>query len=106
MSIAPDHQSRFRFSTPIVTLEGRETFALMSKHFFLNPANLTDDQVQSIEITPELAGRPWLIADQLYNSPILDWVIVLFNKPLNPVNWPLIGTVIKAPIQSVVLPNV
>ena len=106
VSIAPDHQSRFRFSTSIVTPEGKETFALTNKHFFLNSANLKDDQIISIEITPELAGKPWAIANQLYNSPVLDWVIVLFNKPLNPVNWPLIGTVIKAPIQSVVLPNV
>lgn len=106
MSIAPDHQSRFRFSTPIVTTNGHETYALMSKHFFLNPANLDESEIQSVEITPDLAGKPWAIADKLYNSPVLDWVIVLFNKPLNPVNWPAIGTVIKAPIQSVVLPNV
>lgn len=106
MSLAPDHQSRFRFSTSIVTPEGHETFALMSKHFFLDPANLTETQIQSVEVTPDLAGKPWAIANQLYNSPVLDWVIVLFNKPLNPVNWPPIGAVIKAPIQSVVLPNV
>lgn len=106
MSIAPDHQSRFRFSKAVVTTNGAETFALMNKHFFLDPKNLADDQIISVEITPDLVGKPWAIADKLYNSPVLDWVIVLFNRPLNPVNWPQAGTVIKAPIQSVVLPNV
>lgn len=106
MSIAPDPQSRFRLSKAVVTTTGAETFALMTKHFFLDSKNLRDDQITSVEITPDLAGKPWAIADKLYNSPMLDWVIILFNRPLNPVNWPQIGTVIKAPIQSIVLPNV
>lgn len=105
MAIAPDPQSRFRFSDSIIK-DNIETFGIMTKHFFLDPKNLKDDQIQSVEVTPELAGKPWAIANKLYNSPVLDWVIVLFNRPINPVNWPVVGTVIKAPIESVVIPNV
>jgi hypothetical protein len=105
MSIAKDPHSRFLLSNPIIH-NGVEAFGIMTKHFFLDQNNLKDDQIISVEITPDLAGKPWAVANKLYNSPVLDWVIVLFNRPINPVNWPYIGTVIKAPIESVVVPNV
>lgn len=100
-----DPQSRFGLSTPII-FDGVETFGLVTPYSFLNPDNLKPTDITSLAITPDLAGKPWAIAQKLYNSPVLDWVIVLFNKPLNPVGWPAIGTVIKAPSVSVVLPLV
>lgn len=105
MSIAISQHSRFQDSTAIVA-DGVETFGLMTKPFFLDPKNLDPDtQIISITITPDLAGRPWAIANKIYNSPVLDWVVVLFNKPLNPVSWPANGSVIKLPVPSVVLAN-
>lgn len=101
----PDPQSRFGLSTPII-FDGVETFGLMTKFPFLDPNNLKPTDIITMAITPDLAGKPWAIAQKLYNSPVLDWVIVLFNKPLNPVGWPAIGTVISAPTISVVLPLV
>jgi len=105
MSLSRESQSRFRFSTPIVR-DNIETFGLMMKHNFLDPKNLTEDDIVSVNITHEFVGKPWAVAEKLYGSPMLDWVIVLFNKPLNPVNWPHMGTVIKAPSINIVLPNV
>lgn len=105
MTIQKDPHSRFLLSNPVIH-NNVETFGLMAKHFFLDPKNLRDDQINSFEVTPEFAGKPWAIADKLYNSPVLDWVIVLFNKPINPVNWPVVGTVIKVPVEDVVIPNV
>jgi hypothetical protein len=105
MTIEKEPQSRFNLSTPIM-FNGVETFGLLTQFPFLDPNNLEPSQIQNITITPDLAGKPWAIANKLYNSPVLDWVIVLFNKPLNPVGWPKNGTVIKAPVVTVVLPLV
>lgn len=105
MSISKEPYSRFNLSDPIKA-EGETTFGLLKRFSFLDPNNLKPEQIISVEVTPELAGKPWMIAHQLYRSPVLDWVIVLFNKPINPVNWPAAGMVIKAPIESVVLPLV
>lgn len=104
MPTTPGSQSRFGLSQPII-VDGVSTFGLLTKYPFLNPKNLTQQQVTKLTITPDLAGRPDLIAQKLYNSPVLDWVIVLFNKPLNPVGWPVNGAVISAPVVSVVLPS-
>lgn len=100
---ARNPQSRFGKSNPIM-VDGFATFGMLTKYPFLNPANLTQEQVTKLTITPDLAGRPDQIAQKLYNSPVLDWVIVLYNKPLNPVGWPANGAVISAPVASVVLP--
>ena len=105
MSLSNDPYSRFKL-TESIYVDGIETFGLMKKHFFLDKNNLRDEDIISVDITPAFAGKPWMIANEYYNSPVLDWVVVMFNKPLNPVNWPHIGTVIKIPVQSVVLPNV
>lgn len=105
MTIEKEPQSRFNLSTPII-FDGVETFGLLTQFPFLDPNNLQPSDIVTLTITADLAGKPWAIANQLYNSPVLDWVIVLFNKPLNPVGWPKIGTVIKAPSNSVVLPLV
>jgi hypothetical protein len=105
MSLINDPHSRFKLTESIYN-NGMETIGIMKKHFFLDQANLSDDDIIKVTITPELAGKPWQIANKYYNSPVLDWVVVLFNKPLNPINWPHIGTVIKIPVQNVVLPNV
>jgi hypothetical protein len=105
MTIEKDPQSRFSLSTPIV-FNGVETFGLLTQFPFLDPNNLQPTDIVTLKITPDLARKPWAISQMLYNSPVLDWVIVLFNKPLNPVGWPAIGTIIKAPAASVVIPLV
>ena len=101
--MAQNQQSRFGISDPII-VDGASTYGMLTKYPFLTPANLTQEQVTKLTITPDLAGRPDLIAQKLYNSPVLDWVVVLYNKPLNPVGWPANGAVINAPLASVVLP--
>lgn len=105
MSIAIDPHSRFKLSQPVV-INGIETFGLLTKFPFLDPASIDDADIVKITVTPDMAGKPWAIANAIYNSPVLDWVIVLFNRPLNPVNWPPNGTVIRAPRQGLVLPLV
>lgn len=105
MSIEKEPLNRFNLSDPIV-FNDVETFGLLTKYPFLNAANLEDSQIQTITVTQEMAGNPPMISNKLYRTPMLDWVIVLFNKPLNPVNWPQTGSIIRAPIAEVVLPLV
>jgi hypothetical protein len=105
MTLAKDPQSRFKLTQSILR-DDIETFGLMKKHFFLDEANLRIEQIERVTVSHAQAGRPWVIADDIYNSPVLDWVVVLFNKPLNPVNWPPVGAVIKLPTAETVLPNV
>lgn len=105
MSLSIDPQSRFGLSESIYN-KGQETFGIMKKHFFLDINNLKEEDVLSIQITHDLVGKPWAIADKYYNSPVLDWVVVMFNKPLNPVNWPAAGAVIKIPSRDIVLSNI
>jgi hypothetical protein len=104
MALNNDPQSRFKLTQEVVR-NNIETFGLLTKHAFLDP-NLPEADIIRITVSPAQAGRPWLIASDIYNSPFLDWVIVLFNRPINPVNWPAVGTVIKAPRATIVLPNV
>ena len=94
--------SRFGISSPIAYDNGIETFGLMKPYAFLDEKNLTQDEITVIKVTSDVAGRPDLIAWQLYNQPVLSWVIILFNKPLNPIGWPQTGTVIKVPDASAV----
>lgn len=105
MSLEKEPLNRFNLSDPIL-FNNVETFGLLTKYPFLDAANLEDSQIQTIAVTQEMSNNPPIISNILYGTPMLDWVIVLFNKPLNPVNWPKTGSIIRAPIADVVLPLV
>ena len=105
MAIDVTSISRF-FGTEIITRNGVETFGRWSRPEFLVPENLADDDILSITVDNTRAGRPDQIAVDLYNSPFLEWVIVMFNRPQNPVGWPKSGQVIRAPSSDVVFSNI
>lgn len=105
MPIRPFDLSRF-FQTEPVIRNGIETFGLWSRPDFLVPSNLNDDDLVKISVDGSLAGRPDLIALQEYETPLLEWVVVMFNRPLNPLGWPQVGTVIKIPKRSAVTRNI
>lgn len=96
MSIQVSSYSRF-FTTDTVVFEGKETFGLLVERDFLKRENLEEDQIIKFKVQPEYAGRPDLIANDVYGTPYLDWVVTLFNKPRNPLNWPYSGTTIELP---------
>jgi len=92
-----------RFSgTQIVTKDGHVTFGLWTRPSFVDESLLDDDDVLEIAIDQDLAGRPDLIAQQQYGTPLLAWVVVMFNRPQNPLGWPLTGTTIRLPAASLV----
>jgi hypothetical protein len=94
---------RFKNTPLIVSVDGNNTYGLFKKYSFLDEANLTDNDVIKVTVDSTIAGRPDLISSNLYSTSIYDWVIIMFNKVQNPLNWPKVGSVIKAPRRSVIL---
>jgi len=101
MAIDTDSLSRFKFSESIIR-DGKETFGMWKRPDFMKVENVSDTDVFYFSIDQSTAGRPDLISQQMYGTPMLEWVVIMFNRPLNPIGWPKSGTVIKLPTQSVV----
>jgi len=87
--------SRF-IKTPLTkTRSGRETYGVVEG--FDRLKNIAGDNFQFFTVDSCLSGRPDLIAHQFYGNSHLEWVIVIVNRPKNPLNWPAAGEVIKIP---------
>ena len=102
MSISSRTTSRFSLSTPILTRDGEATFGIAKKFRFLNRSNLNDEDIETRVVEFEFAGRPDKLADDIYGDQDLHWILILFNRVENPLNWPKNGQVIEFPIPIVV----
>ena len=102
MPISPRSTSRFQDSQPILTREGDPTYGIAKKFRFLDKNNLNDDEIGVIVIDADNAGRPDRLADELYGNSMLHWILIMFNKVDNPLNWPLNGQVVEYPLQETV----
>lgn len=99
-----DEYSRYR-TTQLLVVDGKETLGAWSQPpFLLNRP--TDDEIGVFRVTSAVEGRPDLIANQLYGSPLLDWVLIAFNNARTSINWPRAGTAIEYPMKSVVIPEI
>jgi hypothetical protein len=110
MSIQLDSFSRFKDTQPIITDApvpgGRvETFGLWKPPKFLTMPLDPQNDVMRIQVDARRAGRPDLIADDIYGSPSYYWVLITFNQPDRILGWPQNGLVIQAPVAQVVLGN-
>ena len=105
MAIKVDSLSRWRLSEPIID-NGKETFGLWTRPDFLKKDNVPENQIMLVRIDSLIAGRPDLIALKYYQNSLLEWVVVMFNRPLNPIGWPKIGTMIKIPSSVIVFSNI
>lgn len=94
---------RFKNTPLIVSVDGNNTYGLFKKYSFLDEANLDENDIVKVVVDSTIAGRPDLISSNLYSTTIYDWIIIMFNKVQNPLNWPKVGDIIKAPKRSVVL---
>ncbi|KKK98733.1 hypothetical protein LCGC14_2639780, partial [marine sediment metagenome] len=104
--MAFDIPSTSRFTqTPVIIKDNKETFGRWVRPNFLKEELLDENEIITLSIDSDLAGRPDVIADRQYGSPFLDWVVVMFNKPVNTVGFPKIGSVIKLPIPTLVALN-
>jgi len=98
-----DDFSRFR-TTEMTILDGKETFGRWKPPSFLveRPA---EENISVFRVNSSFEGRPDLISDQVYGTPLLDWVIIAFNNVRDPMNWPQSGSVIEYPSDTIVLPE-
>jgi hypothetical protein len=98
-----DQFSRFQASQPII-YDGVDTFGTWTQPSFLRERP-QEDQIGVFRVTSPLEGRPDLIANQLYGTPLLDWVLISFNNARRSLNWPRSGDTIEYPLETVVLPE-
>ena len=100
MTLEASTHSRLK-STPTVILNGEEVWGTWDKPVFLRQ-EVPESQQLSIRVNSDRACRPDLIANDIYGTTRLDWVLIAFNDALEALNWPRTGTVIKAPIPDIV----
>lgn len=93
--------SRFK-ETELVTRQGVQTFGRWVRPDFVNLSKLEAEDIISLTIDQRFAGRPDLISLEFYGVPQLEWIVVMFNNPLNPLGFPVIGSVIKLPSKAAV----
>ena len=87
--------------TEYVIVDGKETLGTWSQPNFLkNP--VAESDIRAFKVDNKYEGRPDLIADILYDSPDLAWVLLAFNDARQPMNWPRAGSVIKYPDRRVI----
>lgn len=98
-----DEFSRFK-RTPPTIVDGKETYGRWVKFSFLKirPA---EEFINVFQVTSALEGRPDLISQRVYGTPLLDWVLIAFNGVRDPLNWPRAGDIIEYPSDLIVLPE-
>jgi hypothetical protein len=101
MPLSTNDYSRFK-ETQTILFNGVETFGKWTPPAILK-RDLPDEDIQFFVVDNSTQGRPDLIANEVYGTTFLDWLVIAFNKPRSTLNWPRTGDVIKLPIQSVAL---
>ena len=93
--------SRF-VDTELIEVDGLAVYGLWVRPDVINRDNLNEEDIITLSIDGSLAGRPDLIAQEQYGTPYLEWVVIMFNNPQNPLGWPKTGSVIQIPSKSAV----
>ena len=94
--------SRFGRTEMIIT-NGVETFGTWTQPSYLL-TRPDESLISKLKITSQFAGRPDLISNKLYGTPLLDWVLIAFNN-VTELNWPKIGDIIEYPASLLVFPS-
>lgn len=98
-----DEFSRFK-RTPPTIVEGKETYGRWVVPTFLK-VRPAEEYIRVFQVTSALEGRPDLISNAVYSTPLLDWVLIAFNGVRDPLNWPRAGDLIEYPVDTIVLPE-
>lgn len=101
MGLRIDTLSRF-LQTESVIKDDKATFGLWVRPDFLKRSDLQEEEILTINIDQNRAGRPDQIANEFYGTALLEWVVIMFNRPLDPTNWPKAGDVIQIPTNNAV----
>lgn len=62
----------------------------------------SNDNIGRFYVTADFEGRPDRVAESIYGSSQLEWVIIAFNNALDVLNWPTAGLIIEYPLSNVV----
>lgn len=89
--------------TQQIIFNGVETFGIWKQPSFLKERP-SEANIGVFRVNTQTEGRPDLIANELYGTPLLDWVLISFNK-VRSLNWPRAGDSIEYPLDVVVLPE-
>lgn len=107
--LSVDPSSRFQLTDAIsvVTPEGNvtETFGMWVRPSFLR-TRPSSELIRRMVVPASMEGRPHIIADQIYGTQLLDWVIIAFNNAYDVLNWPDAGTTIEYPEPSIVFSSI
>jgi len=98
-----DQFSRFNGSEQTI-FDGVETYGYWNAQSFLIKRP-TEDLIGIFRVLPAVEGRPDLISNQLYGTPLLDWVLIAFNN-VTDLNWPRAGDVVEYPNKQLVIREV
>lgn len=90
--------SRFKRTNLIKTRSGAETYGLMEGFDILRNSKTTD--FNNYIVPGEYEGRPDLIAQHFLGSSFYEWMIVMSNRPKNPLGWPKVGQLIRIPNKT------
>lgn len=93
--------SRF-VKTERIIVDGQETYGTWNQPNFLSKRPPEGD-IGVFRVTSAVEGRPDLISNQVYGTPLFDWVIISFNGVVDTLNWPKAGDTIEYPLDKVVL---
>lgn len=87
------YRSRYR-TTPAMLFDGVETMGVWGQPSYLRQRP-SQNLIRKYYVTSAVEGRPDLIANSVYGSPELGWVVIAFNRPSEILNWPRAGDVIE-----------
>lgn len=103
--------SRFRNTKPTI-IDGKETYGAWNKQSWLRILPNSND-IGIFRVTNQFEGRPDRISNEIYGTPLLAWVLISFNaihfndkSARTLFGWPRAGSVIRYPVESIVLPEV
>jgi hypothetical protein len=98
-----EEASRFK-DTPNIIFNGEVTKSSWRKLTILKTDPQPTDYFPYV-VTTVTEGRPDLISNEVYNTPMLDWVIIAYNKANEVFNWPQTSQVIKIPREELFMPE-
>lgn len=87
--------SRFTKTSLVRTRNNKDTYGVMEG--FDKLKSITGENYTFYTVDNSEYGRTDLLASKFYGNPHLEWVLVMANKPKNPMNWPSVGEVIIVP---------
>ena len=93
--------SRFKL-TEAILVNGKETYGLWKPFSFTNLDELDEKDIMTIKVNGTQARRPDLIALKYYGSSLFEWVVIMSNKPQNPLGWPKANEIIRLPVPGLI----